>query len=222
VSHALIPAIHACRKHVAGLAEDDAWRPFLERVTGKTSLRACDGRQLGKVLDELHRLGAPKRPGAGARGATSDDRPQARMARGLWIELGKAGVVRDPSEAGLNRFCETVTRKAAMRFCTPAELNKLVEALKGWRDRTDAQDPVVRIAEAMEVHPTETRDQALIRHLWGALRDAGALRYQAGLDAWLLPRFGVSNAAALDEAQAEAAVKQLGEWLRGHLRRQGT
>lgn len=77
----------------------------------------------------------------------------------------------------------------------------------------------MRIAEAMEVHPQETRDQALVRHLWTALKEAGAIRHLAGLHVWLAPRFGVSHAAALDEAQAEAAVKQLGDWLRRHVRK---
>lgn len=216
----LIPAIHACRKQVAGLETDEAWRPFLLRVAGKESLRACDGRELGRVLDELHRLGAPKRAGTGAGPAgTGDDREQARMARGLWIEMGKAGVVRDPSEGALNRFCKRVSGKEALRFCRPGDLNKLVEALKAMRDRADAQDPVARIAAALDPHPLETRDQALVVALWRALGDTGALRFQTGLHVWLAPRYKVSNAAALDEHQAEDAVRHLGNWLRSHLRK---
>ncbi len=57
--------------------------------------------------------------------------------------------------------------------------------------------------------------------LWRALGDRGALRFQTGLHVWLAPRYRVSNAAALAQAQAEDAVRKLGAWLRDHLRKAG-
>jgi len=47
-----IKAVQACRRQVAGLDDDDAWREFLGRAAGgQTSLRAMGYRDLGKVLD---------------------------------------------------------------------------------------------------------------------------------------------------------------------------
>jgi hypothetical protein len=229
----LIAAVQTCRRKVDGLADDATWRAFLTRVAGADSLRAMDGRQLGRVLDALHQAGAPRLPGAasGARlrhdGAAApggkpalDDRPQVRMARGLWIELHQAGAVRDASEAALEAFAKRVTGKARLAWCRPFDLNKLIEALKDWRDRTDANDPVVRAAAAMTIEPGETRDQALVTALWRALCDAGAMRTgtHARLDTWLARNFGVANTAALDAEAAERAVRLLGAWLRKAMR----
>lgn len=219
----LIAAVHACRRAVVGLEDEAAWRAFLNRVAGGESLRAMDGRALGRVLDELHKAGAPRKAGARAGRPALDDRQQVRMARGLWIELHDAGAVRDPSEAALEAFAKRVTRKARLAWCAPADLNKLIEALKDWRDRADRDDPVVRLAAALDPHPAETRDQALVRALWRALADAGAFRtgIHARLDTWLARNHGVSNVQALDEAAAETAVRTLGGWLRQALRQQG-
>lgn len=229
----LIAAVHACRKQVAGLDHDDAWRDFLRRVAGADSLRAMDGRALGRVLDELHKAGAPRKAGTGAGLARAsrdgrpalDDRPQVRKARALWIELAKAGAVRDGSEAALEAFAKRVTGKARLAWCRPADLNKLIEALKDWQARDDANDPVVRVAATLEPHVVpearcshdeETRDQALVRALWSALAEAGAFRtgIHARLDTWLARNFGVGNTSGLDQDAAHQAVRLLGTWLR--------
>lgn len=212
----LIAAVHACRKQVAGLAEDDAWRDFLRRVAGADSLRAMDGRTLGRVLDELHKAGAPRKTGTGAGRPALDDRPQVKKARALWIELAKAGAVRDGSEAALESFAKRVTGKARLAWCRPADLNKLIEALKDWQARDDAADPVVRIAATLDPHADETRDQALVRALWAALAQAGAFRtgIHARLDTWLLKHFAVANTSGLEAEAAARAVRLLGDWLR--------
>jgi hypothetical protein len=215
----LLPAIYACRKQVEGLGDDAAWRGFLTQHAGKESLRFMTGGELGRVLDALHRAGAPKRPGRGAGGARLDDRPQARMARGLWIELAKAGAVRDGSEAALENFGKRITGKARLKFCTPANLNDLIEALKEWRNRHDAADPVVAVAEALEVPEGWTRDQALIPALWEALIQAGAMEHgiHARLDTWLRKNGGSLNPKAVDPARAEVCAMKLGAWLRKHV-----
>lgn len=132
----LIRTVQACRRQVPGLNEDEVWRLFLAVTVGKNSLRAMTGRELGRVIDALHAKGAPRLAGKKAGQPLKDDRAQARMARGLWIELHREGHVNDPSEAALDRFAERITRKAHLRWCGPADLNKVVEALKAWRDRT--------------------------------------------------------------------------------------
>jgi phage gp16-like protein len=125
----LIRAAQTCRGKVSGLAEDEAWRDFLERVTTRRSLREMSPPQIGRVIEELHRLGAPRlnRPLPS---------PQARLARGLWIELAEIGAVRDRSDAALNAFVRRQSNVDAARWLTePAEAKKVVEALKAWVKR---------------------------------------------------------------------------------------
>ena len=185
-------------------------------MAGADSLRAMDGRTLGRVLDELHKAGAPRKTGTGAGRPALDDRPQVKKARALWIELAKTGAVRDGSEAALESFAKRVTGKARLAWCRPYDLNKLIEALKDWQARDDANDPVVRVAATLDPHADETRDQALVLALWAALAQAGAFRtgIHARLDTWLLPRFGVANISGLEADAAGQAVRLLGNWLR--------
>jgi hypothetical protein len=212
----LIRAVQACRRKVMGLEDDAAWRAFLVQTTKLDSLRAMAPRQLGLVIDALHRAGAPKAPGARP-AHRLDDRPQARMARGLWIELADAGIVQDRRDAALDRFVERVTHRSSIRFCREGELNKVLEALKAMRDR----GPPIPLPEP-EIRTGETRDQAMVRTLWDALRHGGAMP-QAGifadLETWLLRQgFGERHVWLLDEDQARKAIEKLAPWYRRHVK----
>lgn len=126
--HRLVRAIHACRRQVPGLESEDVWRATLFRLTCVSSLRQMNLLSLGQVLDELHRLGAPHtRPRLAE--------PHLRMARGLWIELFKAGVVRNGSDAALDAFARRVTKVGRLEWCGPDQANKVIEALKDWARR---------------------------------------------------------------------------------------
>lgn len=212
----LMQAVHACRRQVPALQDEAAWRGFLVKAVGKDSLRAMTGGELGRVIDALHQHGAPRRAGsrAGRPANTLDSRPQARMARGIWIELGKAGLVRDRSERSLDAFCERVTGKSSLRFCESAELNQVIEALKDMRGRGGAlPEPQLRDGE--------TRDQAMIRALWDALIEAGAMKTGifAKLDTWLLRcGYGQRHVEYLTEEQAREAVGRLTAWWQRHQR----
>lgn len=128
----LIKAIQTCRRKVAGLDDDGAWRDFLAANAGGDSLRAMSGPQLGRVLDALHHAGAPRKAAAPMSRYADDN--QTRMIRGLWLALADSGVVRDPSEAALNAFVKRQTRQDIGRL-TPAAAAKVIEALKAMRDR---------------------------------------------------------------------------------------
>lgn len=134
----LIPAIHACRKKVAGLEAEEDWRDFLEKHTGKRGLREMTGPELGRVLDALHASGAPMVPGKGARrklaqGAAAPD--QVRMIRGIWLELRDLGALRDASEAALAGFVRRQTGVDSPSWIDSRQANAVIEALKSWRDR---------------------------------------------------------------------------------------
>jgi phage gp16-like protein len=115
-----------------GLIDDD-YRAFLKRVTGRESAGELDARQRGIVLDELRRLGfrSPRtlentgRPGE----------PQERLAIALWRDLGRLGVLEDPSDKRLRKFAAKLTQFDSMKWAPAAAMNKTVEALKAWRKR---------------------------------------------------------------------------------------
>lgn len=133
-----IRAVQACRRKVPGLAEEEAWRNWLERTAGKRSLRAMTGAELGRVLDALHRAGAPRGP----RGDSYHGK-QARMIRAMWIALADRGVVRDRSDRALDRFARRVLGREedapeSVRWLTdPALAGKVIEALKAMGRRAE-------------------------------------------------------------------------------------
>lgn len=134
----LIKAIQTCRRKVAGLDDDGAWRDFLEAATNARSLKEMSGPQLGRALDALHKVGAPRK--AAAPVSHYRDSDQVRMMRGLWLELADSGVVRDPSEMALNAFVKRQTRQDIGRL-SPSAAAKVIEALKAMRDRNVAGTP---------------------------------------------------------------------------------
>ena len=135
-------AIYACRKQVAGLADDTAWRALLVRVTGKDSLRAMTGPQLGKVIDELHRLGARKAPPKRAfkgRARKLADGDQAQKIRALWLALWNLGCVADSSEEALAAFVKRQAQVDALEWLPADKAAGVIEALKGWLARPAAK-----------------------------------------------------------------------------------
>jgi phage gp16-like protein len=58
-----------------------------------------------------------------------------RMARGLWIDLHRQGVVRDGSDRALNHFTARVTKVAALGWTDASQANQVIEALKAMARR---------------------------------------------------------------------------------------
>jgi phage gp16-like protein len=133
-----IAAIQACRRQVAGLADDDTWRAFLDRVVGKMSLRAMSGAELGRVLDALHAAGAP-RPQGKAAGGRSRYRgtPQLGKLRALWLELAGVGAVRDRSDAALSAYIKKMTGQDMGQLAAD-DAGRAIEGLKAWLRRAKA------------------------------------------------------------------------------------
>lgn len=134
----LAAAIHACRRRVAGLEDDTAWRGFLAQQTGKESLRAMTGRELGRVLDALHQRGAPRVAGKGAGRASLPRDPLSSKIRALWLALAERGAIEDASERALDSWVERQCGMASLRFADGAQKVRLVEALKAWARRVGA------------------------------------------------------------------------------------
>lgn len=134
----LAGAIHACRKRVAGLEDEAAWRGFLVQATGKDSLRAMDGRELGRVLDALHKRGAPRTAGKGAGQRRLPSDPLSRKVRALWLALAEAGAIENASEQALDAFVKRQTGIDSLAWADGPAKVRVVEALKGWARRVGA------------------------------------------------------------------------------------
>lgn len=127
-----LAAIHT-GKRALGL-DDTEYRALLEELTGKRSAADLTRAERAHVLDRMRGLGF--RPPAGAAADGGLRRPtQIDKARALWRELEATGALKDPSPAALRAFCERQTGKSRLEWCTPHELNLVIEGLKSWLAR---------------------------------------------------------------------------------------
>jgi phage gp16-like protein len=121
--------IHMGCKELA-LGEDE-YRAMCFSLTGKRSSADMDAAERGKLLQRMRALGF--------RGQLRKVRRlrerHHRMALGLWIELARAGIVRDPSDAALNHFVQRLTGVSALGWADAHQTNQVIEGLKAMRDR---------------------------------------------------------------------------------------
>ena len=126
--------IHVAKKWFR--LDDETYRQFLMRETGKSSAAELDQAERSKVLDALKAAGFVE---GNTHTAHIDDfkdtTPQHRMIRALWAELQALGALRDSSEKGLRRFIKRVSDCDSIRWLGLHEANKVIEALKSWRRR---------------------------------------------------------------------------------------
>jgi phage gp16-like protein len=132
-----LAAIHCARRDLA--LDETAYRALLERVTGKTSAGELSAGERKEVLAELGRLGWSRKPGRRAGRAALPDSPQARKIRALWLTLHQEGVVRNPSEASLDRWVLRMSGVHSLRFVDVPLAGRLIETLKAWLERGRAK-----------------------------------------------------------------------------------
>lgn len=126
--------------------DDDTYRDILREAGKVESAAALDWRGRAAVLARYKELGWKPRhagkkttkPNPPSRPLADD--PQAKMMRGLWIELHQLGAVRDPSESALAAFAKRLTRVSALQWLRVDQASKVIEALKDWRTRSMLQN----------------------------------------------------------------------------------
>lgn len=140
----LLAQVHVARKQL-GMVEDD-YRALLSRITGHSSAKDCDDRQLSTVIAEFERLGF--RPTATAPRRTPAGSPTARKARAMWISLHQLGAIDDASESGLEAFARRQLGVDRLQWADERQGFRLIEALKaianryGWDQRIASRPPV--------------------------------------------------------------------------------
>lgn len=138
-----IAAIHVLKAKLA--LSDEDYRALLVQLTGKASSKDMDQAQRRQVREHLQRLAEAaglaqptrRRPLTGeqfarAKAAAS---PRERKVWALWHQLHRDGVVANPSRTALDAWVERTVQVSSLRFCTAAQLDTLIEALKAWQSR---------------------------------------------------------------------------------------
>jgi phage gp16-like protein len=128
---AIIAKVHIAKKQLNMTDED--YRVMLQSLTGQDSTKYMTMWELEKVVEHMISLGfKPKK--------TIGDRPQAhdrqsKKIRALWMDLGKAGLVRDLSETALSAFVKRQTGVEALQWLSSEQACNVIEALKKWLGR---------------------------------------------------------------------------------------
>lgn len=107
-----------------GMCQED-YVSMLKRVTGKTSSTELNATQIDKVLSEFKRLGY--RP---------NNRNQRLISKisYLWMLLGEAGKLDNPTKAAMLVFCNRFTKSGVYK-ADVKQLHAVIEALKDWCER---------------------------------------------------------------------------------------
>ncbi|HUY26198.1 MAG TPA: regulatory protein GemA [Candidatus Binataceae bacterium] len=131
-----LAAIHVAKKQLR--LDDDLYREIIRTVTEGRIESAADAtpRERGAIIEHLRSKGFRKQE--------SNVRPlrqaQGRMARGLWIEGAKLGIVRDKSDDAFRKFVKSVAGVDRPEWMTPAQANKVIEALKAMHRRKSGEE----------------------------------------------------------------------------------
>ena len=129
--------IHIAKKEL-GLT-DEEYCDILREQFHKNSAKDLTAGQAFRLLGYFRQKGwKPKsRQGALAGFAIPPD-GQSRKILALWISLHKSGQVCNGSDQALLKFVRRLTGRDRLEWCTSAEKNKVIEALKDWTDRGGA------------------------------------------------------------------------------------
>ena len=111
--------------------DDDTYRAFLMRLTGKSSSKDMTDGERALVLAEMTRLGAFKQ----ARRLLT---PQQRACLAKWYALRKLGAVRSQDKSSFNRYIKERFGRWHLADLSDADTNKLYNMLEGWIRSVDS------------------------------------------------------------------------------------
>ena len=138
VSRDQIRAIHSL-KAKAGLGEDEAYRDFLEQLTGSRSSKTLSHSSAGVVIERLKLLagqGDGQKVAAAAAGALRLEGPYAGICRALWISGWNLGVFAHREDTALVAFVRRQTKIDTLNWVRDHEDGrKVVDGLKAWLSR---------------------------------------------------------------------------------------
>ena len=133
-----IAAIHVLKAKLQ--LSDEDYRALLKHLTGKGSSKDCTAQQQRQVRDHLHglaeRMGvaSPQRR-AGLEARYKAASPRERKVWAIWLDMARRGLVHNKSAQALDAFVQRQTGVSALRWCSAAQLDAVIEALKLWQKR---------------------------------------------------------------------------------------
>ena len=162
----LLAKIHIAKKET-GL-DDGEYRLLLKRVTGKASAADCTDGQLEAVVAEFKAKGWKPKPRRKSPASSHKKGPdQADKIRALWIEMGKTGIVRDGSDAALNRYVQKRTGVDNIKWLNGQQRYSVLEGLKAWGGR----EYLRRAWADAAMHGYDQTEAALLGFVQRAVRD---------------------------------------------------
>ena len=138
-SRADLAKIHIAKKEL-GLP-DEVYRDIMRERFGQESAAKLTPGQAFQLVQHFSSMGwkpkyaQQKLPGVYSRPTDGQD----GKIIALWIELAKAGIIRNKSDLALQAFVRRMTGKHNLRWCTTAEKNTIIEALKDWARRNELE-----------------------------------------------------------------------------------
>ena len=110
--------------------DDDTYRAFLMRITGKDSSAKMDDGERAKVIIEMTRLGAFKNE---RRLLTR----QQRACLAKWYTLRKIGAVKSKDKSSFNRYIKERFGRWNLADLSDGDTSKLYNMLEGWIESVD-------------------------------------------------------------------------------------
>lgn len=119
----MIKAIHVA-KRAKGI-DDDTYREKLQNKFSVASSKDLTDEQLGELLTDLN----------GGKFFKRSSKPYVRMIFAMWGDMGRAGVVQNPTKQALKAFVKRTAGVDDPEFLVPGQANKVIEALKAMQSR---------------------------------------------------------------------------------------
>ncbi|MGF1775878.1 gp16 family protein [Vibrio nomapromontoriensis] len=142
----LIQLIHIAKNQLA--MDEDIYRLLLQTTTGKTSCKAMNLTELDTTLKAMEAKGfkrqfKAKQSGVKRRLSPKSGKSKNRMidkCRAIWITMYQQGIVRDGSEAALDKYTQRVLSKRedkvdCIAWCDVGQAYVVLESLKCWYKR---------------------------------------------------------------------------------------
>jgi len=204
----LIRLIHVAKRDRQ--LSDEVYRDVLTRATGKASCSAMTETELDKVMKALKSQGfrvkhsQPKVVATSGKTKAPRNGPrdgQAALITALWLNLWELGVVENNDDKAIDAFVKRQTGVARYSWLTPAQANKVIEALKDWSARKGFIVPTVLDEEV----PGLTAKRQLCEAIYKKLRHV-ADTSECDLE--------MDYVSRLDADEAEGLARMMGARLR--------
>jgi phage gp16-like protein len=137
----LLAKIHIAKSQLR--INDEEYRDLLESLTDLRSCQKMSIAQLETVMHSMSRLGfraKPPNPDRSPATSHKSDPTQLDKIRAMWIDLGKRGIVRNPTESALRRFVKRLCKVDSIEWLSIEESTTVITALAAMGKKIDKID----------------------------------------------------------------------------------